>query len=1266
MEHYHLSDENSLPSELHLPEFPDSQGLNCSDTLNHDLCPDTRDMIYTGLRSLDMDPSLSTTDLSNDTLEDNLDTLSLYSVKDCDSVKLLDECDSDSQTGLRELVLPVPAVPKEADHGGRSNSGSTRKGKHQHSSPQASFLDCSLCGKVFTSASSLSKHYLTHSQERKHICKICSKAFKRQDHLSGHMLTHQKTKPFMCVEQGCNKSYCDHRSLRRHYEMQHGLCVVKDEEACEGLLPSHDSHVHTGAGSVRTVERLSVHSDSKSPNNSVLPNRDLLRCIVTSMVNQKLQSTPASSSGQSEVDTKGSLQFCSSTSVQVPNIPFSTTARIEATGEDVPKECYPCQNSAVSSSVYSQINPGNLPVIIPSGNATDLTDKSLLSESQVPLESTAVEYWSNSPCFPLFRGQKISTNSHPSSSNIQWVRNVPICTKRKGNDVYVAHKPSVTAQDNSEGLGRSTYFFDSFAQTCEPPDTLPFTSPLLKTQGDVSGEAKLSNLEKTFRPAKRQEYDFDSYQRLNRGELSVSDAQKQSDTGPIFKKFFMKSQETSVNQEQMKVQQRVFQMLTKSQHILSHSQLMAPLQLAIPETAAKPLQNVSHQQQQHVDLVSPVQESTEPEESPLCAKRTVTQRQKNVSSSSEKRGQQTAATLQRFQPRSEPCVPDAISFAKQTQPLKGGLGFKDISSVSQLQPAACENALGNHTYGKSSQLVSKKREKTKGWSKETGGKLHSGSGRPRRKEKLKFDLPCTASPSQVAMASFSLPSTSADQVAGARPKLTIFNRIQGGNIYSLANAVREDNLSAGCNKTRDGPADGNEHGIGFVCKNCSQLFYTERCLNSHVCFQSEQWQSPQLKKEEKVVGSGSWICVLSLLICPHLCSLPLSSEGQDEEDRQASVPQKKRKRRTRPKSLFIPPPPPLCGEMQPGMGGCYQSNLRSPVYLVDHLLQGFFQQHSPYTPPPMLSPIREGSGLYFNTLYSSAIHSSLLFCYFRHINVGSRFQAEIPSLQDRSSLESNEHAASLVWKPWGDIATNQETAMPGGGTNLELALHCLHDTQGNILEALEMLLLRDPKKPPSHPLADYHYSGSDVWTPVEKQLFKKAFCLHKKDFYLIQKKIQTKNVFQCVEYYYIWKKIIKFDCSRSQVVEKRVKREQDEVEMTEEKTAYSPKKRYNHLPKQDTKIKSKNYKKVAQNPNNPASSRKEVPGQPGNTESQATFPCRECERVFDKIKSRNAHMKRHRLQEQMEPLIKIKWPIKHIKKEPPKEETSSAGDDLQG
>ncbi|ETE65113.1 Zinc finger protein, partial [Ophiophagus hannah] len=190
----------------------------------------------------------------------------------------------------------------------------------------------------------------------------------------------------------------------------------------------------------------------------------------------------------------------------------------------------------------------------------------------------------------------------------------------------------------------------------------------------------------------------------------------------------------------------------------------------------------------------------------------------------------------------------------------------------------------------------------------------------------------------------------------------------------------------------------------------------------------------------------------------------------------------------------------------------------------------------------------------------------------------------------------------------------------------------------------------------------------------------------------------------------------------------------------------SPKKRQCHLPEQENKPKSRNYKKTAHAAFSPSSSQKDALDTPRSTGSQGVFPCKECarergreeerqrekeregrrgkegerkdreqdgvrkrrreregeregekkekeeeggkerggrragegrscttedcclwstSRVFDKIKSRNAHMKRHRLQEQMEPMIKIKWPIKHLKNEPKKEEKNLDMDFLQ-
>ena len=104
-------------------------------------------------------------------------------------------------------LLQSALSPQNTSHGYEFNK----------TSPQ----ECNLCNKMFGNASALAKHRLTHSDERKYLCIVCHKAFKRQDHLNGHLLTHRNKKPFECTADGCNKSYCDARSLRRHRENHH-------------------------------------------------------------------------------------------------------------------------------------------------------------------------------------------------------------------------------------------------------------------------------------------------------------------------------------------------------------------------------------------------------------------------------------------------------------------------------------------------------------------------------------------------------------------------------------------------------------------------------------------------------------------------------------------------------------------------------------------------------------------------------------------------------------------------------------------------------------------------------------------------------------------------------------------------------------------------------------------------------------------------------------------------------------------------------------
>ncbi|EDV93135.1 GH19137 [Drosophila grimshawi] len=136
-----------------------------------------------------------------------------------------------------------------------------RKSRPKLSSPtRHGPQQCQICSKIFGNASALAKHKLTHSDERKYICALCSKAFKRQDHLNGHMMTHRNKKPYECRADGCGKSYCDARSLRRHSENHHG-CVPTSES----LSPTASTNGNVSNG----ISSLTGSGSSNSSSNGI-------------------------------------------------------------------------------------------------------------------------------------------------------------------------------------------------------------------------------------------------------------------------------------------------------------------------------------------------------------------------------------------------------------------------------------------------------------------------------------------------------------------------------------------------------------------------------------------------------------------------------------------------------------------------------------------------------------------------------------------------------------------------------------------------------------------------------------------------------------------------------------------------------------------------------------------------------------------------------------------------------------------------------------
>ncbi|KAK3516841.1 hypothetical protein QTP70_024893 [Hemibagrus guttatus] len=425
------------------------------------------------------------------------------------------------------------------------------------------------------------------------------------------------------------------------------------------------------------------------------------------------------------------------------------------------------------------------------------------------------------------------------------------------------------------------------------------------------------------------------------------------------------------------------------------------------------------------------------------------------------------------------------------------------------------------------------------------------------------------------------------------------------------------------------------------------------------------------------------------------------------------------KRRPRPEPLVIPPPRP-CTFIAPSVYSSispFQSHLRSPVRLMDIPLS-----LPPYTPPPILSPVREGSGLYFSTFLSSiaagnqglpppptpkTASRSLLrssssditppmlpligeatpVSLEPRINIGSQYQAEIPGLQEQSLVEQDQHKATLVWLPLlqAESSPSQDktvdnlmnlacsSVLCGGGTNVELMHHCLHENRGDVMKTLEVLLLKKSIFPKDHHLANYRYAGSDCWTVDEKRYFNKGISAYRKDFLLVQKLVQTKTVAQCVEFYYTYKKQVKVGRSGMLIYgppepEERIpeipqiKQEKPEAGDESKRKAEHEDGGADHLRNVTKALRvSENEGKVlvlstpkvislnevtalrqetrtppffTPKPRESAARRSTPASAPKSQgEPEGIFPCKKCSRVFYKVKSRSAHMKSHAEQE---------------------------------
>lgn len=95
---------------------------------------------------------------------------------------------------------------------------------------------CSVCKKLFHTASNLRDHMITHEQNRVYKCDVCCKDFARQACFKAHYRIHTGERPFLCNL--CEASFAHRASLRFHVKSRHreanvgiGVSVMNEYDA---------------------------------------------------------------------------------------------------------------------------------------------------------------------------------------------------------------------------------------------------------------------------------------------------------------------------------------------------------------------------------------------------------------------------------------------------------------------------------------------------------------------------------------------------------------------------------------------------------------------------------------------------------------------------------------------------------------------------------------------------------------------------------------------------------------------------------------------------------------------------------------------------------------------------------------------------------------------------------------------------------------------------------------------------------------------------
>ncbi|XP_037314155.2 zinc finger protein ZFMSA12A isoform X1 [Pungitius pungitius] len=113
---------------------------------------------------------------------------------------------------------------------------------HQRIHPADLSTPCTQCGKYFRSVASLAAHELHHRRPKTQVCVSCGKAFRNSHELNLHMRSHTGEKPFQCTY--CGKSFSARGNLNVHIRIHTGEKPYMCTDCGKAFVSAGELQIH--------------------------------------------------------------------------------------------------------------------------------------------------------------------------------------------------------------------------------------------------------------------------------------------------------------------------------------------------------------------------------------------------------------------------------------------------------------------------------------------------------------------------------------------------------------------------------------------------------------------------------------------------------------------------------------------------------------------------------------------------------------------------------------------------------------------------------------------------------------------------------------------------------------------------------------------------------------------------------------------------------------------------------------------------------------